>query len=102
MDIQYAVGYFDAHDVTFLQQELHKHRGSNHTFLMGHYPLSTTIAGQSAETGEPFEVLMRAVSVYMCGHLHKLAAGIGRCFERCFESVCGIGVLTMLEYILYI
>ncbi|KAI9483663.1 MAG: hypothetical protein EXX96DRAFT_151121 [Benjaminiella poitrasii] len=48
----------------------------NHTFLFSHYPTSTMVFGVS-KTGKTFRDLAKNYSIYFCGHLHKLIAGLG-------------------------
>lgn len=48
----------------------------NHTFLFSHYPTTTLIPGRSSE-GFTFSDLANHFSVYFCGHLHRLTAGLG-------------------------
>ncbi|KAF1802973.1 Metallo-dependent phosphatase-like protein [Mucor lusitanicus] len=48
----------------------------NHTFLFSHYPTTTMFPGVSSE-GYTFSDLADHFSIYFCGHLHKLAAGLG-------------------------
>ena len=70
-------GYFDSTDMEFLERRLLRYRGtSNHTFVLSHYPISTTLTGMT-RSGRTFEDLGREFSVFMCGHLHKLAGGLG-------------------------
>ncbi|KAI9321023.1 Metallo-dependent phosphatase-like protein [Dichotomocladium elegans] len=49
---------------------------TNHTFVFSHYPTTTMVFGVSSK-GYRFRELARQYSVYMCGHLHRLAAGLG-------------------------
>ena len=70
-------GYFDRNDMDMFQMHLEKFgQHSNHTFLLNHYPLGMVMTGLTS-TGLDFDTLSQHVSVLMCGHLHKLAAGIG-------------------------
>lgn len=68
-------GYFDSKDMNFLEKRLEKHVDSNHTFVLSHYPISTTLTGYSSRTGRSFEQLGKMFSHFLCGHLHKLAGG---------------------------
>ncbi|RKP23205.1 Metallo-dependent phosphatase-like protein, partial [Syncephalis pseudoplumigaleata] len=51
-------GYMDTREMNILAQSLEQARPSQHTFLLSHYPITTTV-------------------VYLCGHLHRLAGGLG-------------------------
>ncbi|KAI8375619.1 Metallo-dependent phosphatase-like protein [Choanephora cucurbitarum] len=48
----------------------------NHTFMFGHYPTTTLVPGVSSE-GYTFSDLANRFSIYFCGHLHRLTAGLG-------------------------
>ncbi|KAF1796840.1 Metallo-dependent phosphatase-like protein [Mucor lusitanicus] len=48
----------------------------NHTFVFSHYPTSTMVFGVSKK-GRTFRDLASHYSIYFCGHLHKLIAGLG-------------------------
>ncbi|OBZ85175.1 Transmembrane protein 62 [Choanephora cucurbitarum] len=48
----------------------------NHTFVFSHYPTTTMVFGTS-KNGRTFRDLASHYSVYFCGHLHKLIAGLG-------------------------
>ncbi|KAF9114380.1 Transmembrane protein 62 [Mortierella sp. AM989] len=69
-------GLFETLDMDNLKQRLALTEGNNHTFVFSHYPVTTTMFGETS-TGESFADLSRAFSVYMCGHLHKLKWGLG-------------------------
>ena len=69
-------GYFDKYDMDYLSTHLKKSKDSNHTFLLSHYPTSTTLFGTSS-TGETFEELSQSISMVFAGHLHKLFLNIG-------------------------
>ncbi|KAJ2512644.1 hypothetical protein GGI11_004668, partial [Coemansia sp. RSA 2049] len=62
-------GYLDAQAMRVLEA-----RASSHVFLLNHYPVSTMVYGRHRR---PFRELARRVSVVLCGHLHRLAGGIG-------------------------
>ncbi|CAO3608777.1 unnamed protein product [Cunninghamella blakesleeana] len=49
---------------------------SNHTFVFSHYPTTTMVFGVSNH-GHTFRDLAKYYSVYFCGHLHRLIAGLG-------------------------
>ncbi|KAI8064190.1 Metallo-dependent phosphatase-like protein [Gongronella butleri] len=49
---------------------------ANHTFVFSHYPTTTMVFGVSND-GYTFRDLAKHYSVYFCGHLHRLIAGIG-------------------------
>ncbi|ORZ06608.1 Metallo-dependent phosphatase-like protein [Absidia repens] len=49
---------------------------SNHTFVFSHYPTTTMVFGVSQQ-GYTFRDLAKHYSVYFCGHLHRLIAGLG-------------------------
>ncbi|KAJ1920785.1 hypothetical protein IWQ60_006920 [Tieghemiomyces parasiticus] len=55
----------------------HYHATANHTFLFSHYPASTTQFGTVSD-GRGFTDLATQFSIYLCGHLHELALGIGK------------------------
>ncbi|KAH6574577.1 hypothetical protein BASA60_005484 [Batrachochytrium salamandrivorans] len=71
-------GYFDTNDMDFLASEIlaGKRLGHNHTFVMSHYPTSTTLFGRTSNDVS-FWDLSQNISIWLCGHLHKLAAGLG-------------------------
>ena len=69
-------GYFDTGDMNYLEERLRTYRGSNHTFLLSHYPLSTTVTGVTT-SGKSFDDLSRYFSAMLCGHLHLLVGGLG-------------------------
>ncbi|KAF8955180.1 Transmembrane protein 62 [Entomortierella lignicola] len=69
-------GLFETPDMDNLKQRLALTNGNNHTFVFSHYPITTTMFGETS-TGESFADLSNAFSVYMCGHLHKLKWGLG-------------------------
>ncbi|KAG0178107.1 Transmembrane protein 62 [Apophysomyces sp. BC1021] len=48
----------------------------NHTFVFSHYPTTTMVFGVSGK-GYGYRDLARRYSVYFCGHLHRLIAGLG-------------------------
>ncbi|TPX35297.1 hypothetical protein SmJEL517_g02213 [Synchytrium microbalum] len=62
-------------DLDFLEQSLSDHRSSNHTFILSHYPTSTTWSGLSS-SGRTFATLASEASIYLCGHLHKFVADL--------------------------
>ncbi|ORX46737.1 Metallo-dependent phosphatase [Hesseltinella vesiculosa] len=49
---------------------------ANHTFVFSHYPTTTMVFGVSSQ-GYTFKDLAKHYSVYFCGHLHRLIAGLG-------------------------
>ena len=57
---------------TLIDGSLH----SNHTFIASHYPSSTTFFGESSD-GRTKSHLLASASLFMCGHLHQLFAGLG-------------------------
>ncbi|CAG8549564.1 6066_t:CDS:2 [Cetraspora pellucida] len=70
-------GYYEISDMDRLSEKLlDASVKSNHTFLLAHYPKATLLYGRTSK-GETFEDLSNHISVYMCGHLHKLALGLG-------------------------
>ncbi|KAJ3371813.1 Transmembrane protein 62 [Kappamyces sp. JEL0680] len=71
-------GYLDTRDMDLLADVLERalREGHNHTFGMSHYPTGTTLFGKSSQ-GIGFWDMTQHVSVWLCGHLHKLAAGLG-------------------------
>ncbi|KAJ1718059.1 hypothetical protein LPJ61_006900, partial [Coemansia biformis] len=68
-------GYLDPPRLRVLEQRMALARGSNHTFMLSHYPASTMAFGH--HPGAPSS-LMRQVSVLLSGHLHQLMAGLGK------------------------
>jgi hypothetical protein len=48
----------------------------NHTFAMSHYPIGTSYYGQT-KNGLGFWEITHHVSMWLSGHLHKLAGGLG-------------------------
>ncbi|CAG8649497.1 6810_t:CDS:2, partial [Acaulospora morrowiae] len=70
-------GYYDIDNMDRLSDQLsNASKDSNHTFLLAHYPTATTLFGKTSK-GETFDDISKHISVYMCGHLHKLAMGLG-------------------------
>ncbi|KAF9348056.1 Transmembrane protein 62 [Mortierella sp. AD094] len=69
-------GLFETPDMDNLKQRLALTKGNNHTFVFSHYPVTTTMFGETSD-GESFADLSSAFSVYMCGHLHNLMWGLG-------------------------
>ncbi|KAG0314209.1 Transmembrane protein 62 [Dissophora globulifera] len=69
-------GLFETPDMDNLKQRLALSKDNNHTFVFSHYPVTTTMFGETS-AGESFADLSKAFSVYMCGHLHKLKWGLG-------------------------
>ncbi|KAG0234133.1 Transmembrane protein 62 [Actinomortierella wolfii] len=69
-------GLFETPDMDHLAKRLSLSQGNNHTFVFSHYPVTTTVFGQTSK-GESFADLSKSFSVYMCGHLHKLKWGMG-------------------------
>ncbi|KAG0369168.1 Transmembrane protein 62 [Gamsiella multidivaricata] len=69
-------GLFETPDMDNLKRRLELSKGNNHTFVFSHYPVTTTMFGETS-LGESFADLSKSFSVYMCGHLHKLKWGLG-------------------------
>ncbi|RHZ56875.1 hypothetical protein Glove_396g92 [Diversispora epigaea] len=70
-------GYYETEDMDRLSNQLSdESKNLNHTFLLAHYPTATTLYGETSK-GETFDDIAKHISVYMCGHLHKLAWGLG-------------------------
>ncbi|KAI8979655.1 hypothetical protein BDF20DRAFT_940577 [Mycotypha africana] len=69
-------GYLTSKTMDQLERALISKKHFNHTFLFSHYPTTTMVFGTS-KTGKTFKDLAYHYSVYFCGHLHKLIAGIG-------------------------
>ncbi|KAH7044364.1 Metallo-dependent phosphatase-like protein [Linnemannia elongata] len=69
-------GLFETPDMDHLSERLTLSEGNNHTFVFSHYPVTTTMFGETS-LGESFADLSKSFSVYMCGHLHKLKWGLG-------------------------
>ncbi|CAG8760338.1 3258_t:CDS:2, partial [Dentiscutata heterogama] len=64
-------GYYEISDMDRLSEKLlDGSMTSNHTFL------ATLLYGKTSK-GKSFDDLSEHISVYMCGHLHKLALGLG-------------------------
>ncbi|KAG1219437.1 hypothetical protein G6F35_007490 [Rhizopus arrhizus] len=57
----------------------------NHTFLFSHYPTTTLFTGKSSD-GYNFKDLATHFSAYFCGHLHRLAAGMGDTLKSYYTS----------------
>ncbi|KAL7751601.1 hypothetical protein RI367_003066 [Sorochytrium milnesiophthora] len=68
-------GVLDTVDMDALQTAI-QDVPANHTFVLSHYPLSTTLLGSTSD-GVSFDALSRRISLYLCGHLHRLKGGIG-------------------------
>ncbi|KAJ3380329.1 Transmembrane protein 62, partial [Lobulomyces angularis] len=67
-------GYYDIEDMDHLSASLNEFH--NHSFVMSHYPTSTTLFGKSSK-GETFEQLSNLISVFFSGHLHTLFFNLG-------------------------
>ncbi|KAJ2885855.1 hypothetical protein IWW38_005278, partial [Coemansia aciculifera] len=74
--------------------------GSNHTFLLNHYPVSTMLYGRYERS---FADLARGVSVFLCGHLHQLVGGIGAQLQayKAHEGFWELEIGDMKEHALY-
>ncbi|CAO3665487.1 unnamed protein product [Rhizopus stolonifer] len=68
-------GYFTTNTMNRLASTITSKR-YNHTFLFSHYPTTTMFAGKSGD-GHTFKDLANHFSMYFCGHLHRLMAGLG-------------------------
>lgn len=68
-------GYLTSKTMDHLERAL-TYKPFNHTFVFSHYPTSTMVFGVSKK-GKTFRDLASHYSVYFCGHLHKLIAGLG-------------------------
>ncbi|KAF9979431.1 Transmembrane protein 62 [Mortierella antarctica] len=73
-------GLFETPDMDYLSQRLALNKENNHTFVFSHYPVTTTVFGETS-SGESFADLSQSFSVYMCGHLHKLKWGLGEALQ---------------------
>ncbi|KAI1295983.1 Transmembrane protein 62 [Mortierella claussenii] len=73
-------GLFETPDMDNLRERLSLSQGNNHTFVFSHYPVTTTMFGETS-AGETFAELSKSFSVYMCGHLHKLKWGLGEALQ---------------------
>ncbi|KAJ2334507.1 hypothetical protein GGI00_001821, partial [Coemansia sp. RSA 2681] len=93
-------GYLDAHGMELLERRLVRAQGSNHTFLLNHYPVSTMLYGRHNQT---FAQLARGVSVFLCGHLHQLVGGIGAQLQayKAHEGYWELEIGDMKEHALY-
>ncbi|KAI8342116.1 Metallo-dependent phosphatase-like protein [Chlamydoabsidia padenii] len=67
-------GYLTSNTMDRLANALLK--PANHTFVFSHYPTTTMVFGVSKQ-GHTFRDLAKYYSVYFCGHLHRLIAGLG-------------------------
>ncbi|KAI9271994.1 Metallo-dependent phosphatase-like protein [Sporodiniella umbellata] len=69
-------GYFTSDTMNRLASAILT-KNYNHTFLQfSHYPTTTLFSGKS-DGGHTFTDLANNFSMYLCGHLHKLTAGLG-------------------------
>ncbi|SAM03891.1 hypothetical protein [Absidia glauca] len=75
-------GYLTSNTMDRLANALLK--PSNHTFF-SHYPTTTMVFGVSSQ-GYTFRDLAKHYSVYFCGHLHRLIAGLGDVLQS-YDSV---------------
>jgi predicted phosphohydrolase len=68
----------DTNDMDFLASNLLKSikEKHNHTFAMSHYPIATSYYGRTSD-GVGFSDMTHHVSIWLSGHLHKLAGGFG-------------------------
>ncbi|KAJ3321347.1 Transmembrane protein 62 [Boothiomyces sp. JEL0866] len=71
-------GYMDTKDMDFMAEALLSsiEKKHNHIFGMSHYPTGTTLFGKTSD-GIAFWDTAQHFSIWFCGHLHKLAAGLG-------------------------
>ncbi|KAI8927600.1 hypothetical protein BC831DRAFT_497685 [Entophlyctis helioformis] len=81
-------GYLDTKDMDFLASSLiaGKNLHHNHTFVMSHYPTATMLFGHTSDE-LTFPMLSSHISLWLCGHLHKLAGGLGEtmyAYQRTF------------------
>ncbi|KAI9340783.1 Metallo-dependent phosphatase-like protein [Zopfochytrium polystomum] len=72
-------GVLDNADMNILASVVDKAgaEGHNHTFVATHYPTSTLITG-FANDGRGMKDLAPRVSMWVCGHLHRLVLDIGK------------------------
>ncbi|KAJ2079678.1 hypothetical protein H4R24_003620 [Coemansia sp. RSA 988] len=93
-------GALDASAMALLEQRLDAARSANHTFLLNHYPVSTTVYGRHSR---PFAELVRGVSVVLCGHLHELVGGLGTQLQafRAHEGYWELELGDMKEHAVY-
>ncbi|KAI7903330.1 Metallo-dependent phosphatase-like protein, partial [Cokeromyces recurvatus] len=68
-------GYFTTNTMNRLASKIMS-TTYNHTFIFAHYPTTTMIPGVSSE-GYTLNDLASRFSIYFCGHLHRLSAGLG-------------------------
>ncbi|KAJ3271180.1 Transmembrane protein 62, partial [Blyttiomyces sp. JEL0837] len=54
-----------------------KNESHNHTIVATHYPTSATVIGLASD-GRGIRELAPSVSMWVCGHLHQLVAGLGK------------------------
>ncbi|CAO3600628.1 unnamed protein product [Absidia cylindrospora] len=69
-------GYVTTNTMDRLESTLLDETTYNHTFLFTHYPTTTMVFGQSS-LGRTFQDILQQTSIYFCGHLHRLAFGLG-------------------------
>ncbi|ORY97970.1 Metallo-dependent phosphatase-like protein [Syncephalastrum racemosum] len=69
-------GYLTSKTMDRLADTLSSADPYNHTFVFSHYPTTTMVFGTSSK-GQTFRDLARSYSIYFCGHLHRLAVGLG-------------------------
>ncbi|KAI8813646.1 hypothetical protein BJ742DRAFT_704781 [Cladochytrium replicatum] len=69
---------FERNDMDLLEAalKLSGDKRANHTFVTSHYPTALTLFGRTS-SGKSFQELSRSISLYLCGHLHKLFWGLG-------------------------
>ncbi|KAJ2003335.1 hypothetical protein H4R26_003128 [Coemansia thaxteri] len=94
-------GYLDAQGMELLESRLARaSASSNHTFLLNHYPVSTMLYGRYNRT---FADLVRGVSVFLCGHLHQLAAGVGAQLQayKAHDGYWELEIGDMKEHAIY-
>ncbi|KAJ2158829.1 hypothetical protein GGF46_003482 [Coemansia sp. RSA 552] len=93
-------GYLDGHDMELLEHRLGRASGSNHTFLLNHYPVSTMLFGRHSKA---FSGLVGKVSVFLCGHLHQLTGGLGAQLQayKVREGYWELELGDMKEHALY-
>ncbi|KAI9498188.1 Metallo-dependent phosphatase-like protein [Zychaea mexicana] len=69
-------GYLTSKTMDHLASAIMTPTRYNHTFVFSHYPTTTMVFGESSH-GYRYKDLAQHMSVYFCGHLHRLVAGMG-------------------------
>ncbi|PWA03743.1 hypothetical protein BB558_000084 [Smittium angustum] len=72
-------GYFEYSQVKLLESQISNDcADADHIFMLNHYPIGIMKYGASIMPTNPDSKAFSRVSVFLCGHLHHLALGLGK------------------------